>query len=215
MSVSTDPPAHGRVLLLHGIWLRGATLIPLRSRLRAAGFEAHCFDYRSVFATPREHLARLERRIREWPGPGPVHLVGHSMGGLLAVECARAHPELPIGRIVCLGSPVAGSSTAAGLAARGPLGRVLGRAVHLLQQGVLPLPEGFEVGAIAGTLPLGLGRWFGRFEGPHDGTVTVAETQAPGLLDHIEIHATHTGLIYSRAAAAQTVTFLREGRFAR
>ena len=81
----------------------------------------------------REHLARLERRIREWPGSGPVHLVGHSMGGLLAIECARAHPELPIGRILCLGSPLAGSSTAAGVAARGPLGRVLGRAVHLLR----------------------------------------------------------------------------------
>ena len=54
------------------------------ARLRAAGFDAQCFDYRSVFESPREHLARLERRIREWPGSGPVHLVGHSMGGLVA-----------------------------------------------------------------------------------------------------------------------------------
>jgi pimeloyl-ACP methyl ester carboxylesterase len=204
-----------RVLLLHGLWLRGLTLLPLRSRLRAAGFEAECFDYRSVFASPREHLARLERRIREWPGSGPVHLVGHSMGGLLSVECARAHPELPIGRILCLGSPLAGSSTASGVAARGPLGRVLGRAVHLLRQGVLPLPEGFEVGVIAGTLPLGLGHWFGRFEGAHDGTVTVAETRVAGIVDHLEVRTSHTGLIYSRTVTQQTAAFLRVGRFER
>ena len=208
-------PARPRVLLLHGLWLRGATLIPLRARLRAAGFEAECFDYRSVFAHPREHLARLERRVREWPGSGPVHLVGHSMGGLLSIECARAHPELPIGRILCLGSPLTGSSTAAGVAARGPLGRVLGRAVHLLRAGVLPLPEGFEVGVIAGTLPLGLGHWFGRFEGAHDGTVTVAETRATGLIDHLEVRTSHTGLIYSRVVAQQAAAFLREGRFTR
>lgn len=207
-------PARPRVLLLHGLWLRGATLIPLRARLRAAGFEAECFDYRSVFAHPREHLARLERRIREWPGQGPVHLVGHSMGGLLSIECARAHPELPIGRILCLGSPLAGSLGAAALAERGPLGRVLGRAVHLLRQGALPLPEGFEIGVIAGTLPLGLGHWFSRFDGAHDGTVSVAETRAPGLRAHLEVRTSHSGLILSRVVAAQAARFLREGRFA-
>ncbi|MCG6117047.1 MAG: alpha/beta fold hydrolase [Aquimonas sp.] len=206
---STQRP---RVLLLHGLWLRGATLIPLRSRLRAAGFEAQCFDYRSVFAPMREHLARLERRIREWPGEGPVHLLGHSMGGLLAIECARAHPELPIGRILCLGSPLTGSLGAAALAERGPLGRVLGRAVHLLRQGALPLPEGFEIGVIAGTLPLGLGHWFSRFDGAHDGTVSVAETRAPGLHAHLEVRTSHSGLILSRAVAVQAAQFMREGR---
>lgn len=204
-----------RVLLLHGLWLRGLTLLPLRARLRAAGFEAEYFDYRSVLASPHEHLSRLQRRLREWPGEGPIHLIGHSMGGLLSVECARAHPELPIGRILCLGSPLTGSSTAAGVAARGPLGRVLGQAVHLLREGVLPLPEGFEVGVIAGTLPLGLGHWFGRFEGAHDGTVTVAETRPPGLVDHVEVRTSHTGLIYSREVARQAAQFLREGRFER
>jgi pimeloyl-ACP methyl ester carboxylesterase len=206
-------PARPRVLLLHGLWLRGATLIPLRARLRAAGFEAECFDYRSVFAHPREHLVRLERRIREWSGEGPVHLVGHSMGGLLSIECARAHPELPIGRILCLGSPLAGSLGAAALTERGPLGRVLGRAVHLLRQGALPLPEGFEIGVIAGTLPLGLGHWFSRFDGAHDGTVSVAETRAPGLRAHLEVRTSHSGLILSRVVAAQAAQFLREGRF--
>lgn len=92
---------------------------------------------------------------------------------------------------------------------------MLGRAVHLLRAGVLPLPEGFEVGVIAGTLPLGLGHWFGRFEGAHDGTVTVAETRVAGVIDHLEVRTSHTGLIYSRVVAQQAAAFLREGRFTR
>jgi pimeloyl-ACP methyl ester carboxylesterase len=204
-----------RVLLLHGLWLRGFVLLPLRARLRAAGFDAHTFGYASAWSSPRAHLARLQRAIRELPGEGPVHLVGHSLGGLLAVECARAYPELPIGRIVCLGSPITGSSTAVGLIARGPLGRVLGRAIHLLRQGVLPLPEGFQIGVIAGTLKVGLGRWFGQLGESHDGTVALAETQAPELADHVQIRTSHTGLIYSSEVVRQVAVFLREGRFER
>jgi hypothetical protein len=90
---------------------------------------------------------------------------------------------------------------------------VLGRAVHLLRQGALPLPEGFEIGVIAGTLPLGLGHWFSRFDGAHDGTVSVAETRAPGLRAHLEVRTSHSGLILSRVVAAQAAQFLREGRF--
>jgi pimeloyl-ACP methyl ester carboxylesterase len=206
---------HPRALLLHGLWLRGLTLLPLRNRLRAAGIDAHCFDYASVWAHPRAHIERIAERVRALPGSGPVHLIGHSMGGLLAIETARAHPDLPIGRIVCLGSPITGSSTAIGLHGRRGLRRVLGRGTHLLQQGVLPLPEGFEVGMIAGTMRVGLGRWFGLAGEHHDGTVSVDETRASELRDRIEIHASHTGLIYSRTAARQVVAFVREGRFER
>ncbi|WP_395788637.1 alpha/beta fold hydrolase [Aquimonas sp.] len=204
-----------RVLLLHGLWLRGFTLAPLRARLRAASLQAHSLDYASVLSSPREQIVRLERAIRALPGDGPVHLLGHSLGGLLSIECARAYPELPIGRILCLGSPLTGSSTAAGVAARGPLGRVLGKSVHLLRQGALPLPEGFQIGMIAGTLQLGFGRWFTRFEGPHDGTVSVAETRAEGLADHLQLRVSHTGLIYSREVARQAAQFLLHGRFDR
>jgi pimeloyl-ACP methyl ester carboxylesterase len=204
-----------RALLLHGLWLRGLVLLPLQRRLRVAGIDAHCFDYASVWAHPRAHIERIAERVRALPGDGPVHLVGHSMGGLLAIETARAHPELPIGRILCLGSPITGSSTASHLHGRRGLRRVLGRGTHLLQAGVLPLPEGFEVGMIAGTMRLGLGRWFGLAGERHDGTVSVDETRAAELRDHIEIHASHTGLIYSAAAARQVVAFLGEGRFER
>ena len=42
---------------------------------------------------------------------GPVALVGHSLGGLVALEALRRQPDLPVSRVVCLGSPLRGSGT--------------------------------------------------------------------------------------------------------
>ena len=75
------------------------------------------------------------------------------------------------------------------------------------------LPAGVPVGMIAGSRPLGLGQFFGRFEGPSDGTVAVAETRLPGLAAHAVIPASHSGLIVSRVAAELAANFLATGAF--
>jgi len=55
--------------------------------------------------------------------------------------------------------------------------------------------------------------FFGHFDGGHDGTVSIAETQLPGLADHVVVDASHSGLLLSHVAADQAVAFLRTGRF--
>lgn len=200
-----------RVLLIHGLWLRGLTLGPLSRRLREDGFEPQVIDYSSVLHGPeraaREVLARLEA------SDAPVHLVGHSLGGLVALRALSMSAEQAVGRVVCLGSPLAGSAAALGLG-RFPLAPALmGRSRRLLAEGIGSVEGRVDVGSIAGTRAMGLGRFFGRLQGPCDGTVAVEETRVPGLADHCTVHASHTGLILSREAARLTVTFLREGRF--
>jgi hypothetical protein len=54
-----------------------------------------------------------------------------------------------------------------------------------------------EVGVVAGRSPHGLGMFFGHFDGGHDGTVAIAETQLPGLADHVVVDASHSGLLLS------------------
>ena len=66
---------------------------------------------------------------------------------------------------------------------------------------------------VAGRVPHGLGALFGQFDGEHDGTVAVAETRLPGLADHVVVDASHSGLLFSGAAAAQTLAFFQDGRF--
>jgi hypothetical protein len=62
-------------------------------------------------------------------------------------------------------------------------------------------------------VPHGLGALFAGFSGEHDGTVAVAETRLPGLTDHVVVAASHSGLLFSAAAAQQAIAFLRDGSF--
>lgn len=204
-------PAPAHVVLLHGVWMRGLTLVPLARRLRAAGYVPHIFDYASLLRGPAPSVDRLAARLMAL-GPGPVHLVGHSLGGLVALETLIAYHGLPPGRVVCLGSPLGGSCTARGICRR-HLSPVLGRSATLLKSGLHELPRGREVGVIAGSKPIGLGRLFGDFDGLNDGTVAVWETRLPGLADHRVLPVTHTGLVYSRDVAGLVAGFLSLGRF--
>lgn len=191
--------------------MRGLTLWPLARRLQGFGFATDIFDYASLRHGPAPSIDRLAARLLAL-APGPVHLVGHSLGGLIALETAASYGGLPPGRILCLGSPLAGSSAARGMA-RLHLDRWLGRSRTLLKSGLHALPAGREVGVVAGSRPAGLGKVFAGFEGSNDGTVAVWETRLPGLADHRTVPASHTGLIFSRAVARLAAGFLADGRF--
>ncbi|HET6604547.1 MAG TPA: alpha/beta hydrolase [Xanthomonadaceae bacterium] len=201
-----------RVLLLHGLWMRGFTLSRMAGRLRAAGFSVQALDYGTIWQGPQ---AAVEQACSRIAAVGePLHLVGHSLGGMVALECARRDPSR-VGRVVCLGSPLSGSHAANVLSHWPGGGAVLGRSGELLARGVDAWAGANPVGVIAGRLPLGFGFLFGGLGSPHDGTVAVSETRLPGLADHIEVTTTHTGLLFSAEAARQTIAFLRTGRFRR
>ena len=200
-----------KVLLLHGLMMRSPALLPLSWRLRKAGFAPELFSYSTIWRGPGEAMERLAMRLYAMM-PGPVHIVAHSLGGLIALETLNRYQKLPPGRVVCIGSPIAGSSAARGLAAKG-LGLASGRSGTLLRGGLVGLPAGRQVAMIAGARPMGLGQLFSRFDGQNDGTVMVWETRLPGLLDHVIIESSHSGLVFSEQAAHLAATFLEFGHF--
>jgi hypothetical protein len=71
-----------------------------------------------------------------------------------------------------------------------------------------------DMGVIAGTYPMGAGKMVG-MRGVCDGTVLLEETRLPGVTDHIELPASHFGLLVSRMTHAQVEHFLQQGRFCR
>ncbi|MGE8281461.1 MAG: esterase/lipase family protein [Stenotrophomonas sp.] len=198
-----------RVLILHGIWNTRSWLLPLAWRLRSQGFVVDTFGYPSVFGGPEVAVPQLLQRLQ---GRGPVSLVGHSLGGLVALEALRQSPQLEVPRVVCLGSPLRGSGTARVMAEHG-WALALGRSGGLLQHGLPEWQGQAEVGLIAGSVAHGLGALVGALEGDSDGTVGLAETRLPGLADHCVVPVSHSGLVLSPQVAHLTAGFLRQGRF--
>jgi pimeloyl-ACP methyl ester carboxylesterase len=200
------------VILVHGLWMRALAMGALARRLRASGFVVSTYDYASVGLGPQPARQRLRERMARIGGR--VHLVGHSLGGLVALETMR-DVETHDGRVVCLGSPLRGSAAARRLGAW-PIGRALvGRSLDLLHSGVVGWHGRVPVGVIAGAAPYGLGMLLGQFGEPNDGTVAVSETRLDGIADHLVVPSTHTGLIYDDTVARQSAHFLAHGAFAK
>jgi pimeloyl-ACP methyl ester carboxylesterase len=163
-----------------------------------------------------DNVRLLHEFIQDVPGD-TVHVVGHSLGGLLALNTLTQYPDSRKGRIVCLGSPLRGSAAARALASL-PFGEdLLGATMReaVLGGGLTEYRGPREVGVIAGTLTMGLGAVIENLPTPNDGTVAVEETQLPGIKDHLEIPVSHTGMLVSELVVSQTAYFLRHGEFAR
>ena len=206
------PPPTRHVLLIHGIWNARFWLSPLAAKLRAAGLAPRNWGYASVFGGPAQAVPRLVEALRDGP---PTSLVGHSLGGLVALEALRQAPDLPVPRVVCMGTPLRGSRTAAWLADRSADGLLLGRSSQLLRAGCRAWDGAAQVGVVAGNVPHGLGRLVRAFDDASDGTVRIAETRIPGLADHCVVPTSHSGLVLSPLAARQVAAFLLRGRFER
>ena len=209
------------IVFVHGLWFTGHEAILLRRRLAASLNAAERnFPYHSVAATVSETAAALGSFLTGLRADR-LHLVGHSMGGLVILKLFEHPPALAPGRIVLLGPPIQGSRAAEGFA-RLPFGRRwLGRGI---EEAVLdgaprrafdarPWSGTRDIGIIAGRAGFGPGQLVARFDAAHDGTVLVEETRLAGATDHIVLDAHHAGLLFSSAVARQAATFLMHGRF--
>jgi pimeloyl-ACP methyl ester carboxylesterase len=198
------------VILLSGLWAPAIVMSALAMRLGAGGFRCHLFRYGG---RSRALESNAERLLRFADAVGPSHFVGHSLCGLVILEAL--HPARSgVGHVVLLGTPAQGSFSGRRLAGL-RIGRwLLGRSEPLWRErGAARWLRPEPLGVIAGTLPIGLGRALSRLPGPNDGVVCVDETAVEGMRDHITLPVNHSGMILSARVSAQTVEFLRQGRF--
>jgi pimeloyl-ACP methyl ester carboxylesterase len=212
--MSPIPPE--TVVVVHGLWMSGVEAGLLRRRLSDEhGYPTVLFHYATFDAGFSANADRLRDTLDTIESPS-VHLVGHSMGGVMALAALRSRPFTKPGRVVVLGSALNGSMAAERLAGLGAFGEALlgqtGRE-GLLVSVLKDYQPDREVGSIAGTMGVGAGLLLGGLPEPNDGTVAVVETQAPWLKDHLSHHVTHTGLLVSPEVAHQTAHFLRHGTF--
>ncbi|TVO75574.1 MAG: alpha/beta hydrolase [Sedimenticola selenatireducens] len=202
-----------KILLVHGIWMTGIEMSRLRWYLSGHGFDVETFSYHSLRRTPEENAEQLQQFIKRRQYEC-VHLVAHSLGGIVLLNLFDRYPDQPPGRVVLLGAPVQGSMVARRLFAH-PLTRwLIGKAgVRGLIEGAPPWRGQRELGVIAGTSGVGMGRLVGGLYGESDGTVMVSETQIPAAVASHSHSVGHMGMLFSARVASDVAGFLKTGHF--
>ncbi|MGB7991962.1 MAG: alpha/beta fold hydrolase [Candidatus Methylophosphatis roskildensis] len=200
------------VVLVHGLWTGPWVLGALRARLRNEGFSVYAFRYASVRA-PLEATARAFARFIEGIRADTIHVVAHSLGGVVAHEGLLLHPCR--GNVVLLGTPWRGSRAAQQLE-RLPMGAALRG--HVLGDWLDNPRSGWRadnpLGVIAGSCGMGMGRLVAPdLPKPNDGALSLDETTVDGARDRLVLPVSHSGMLLSARVSREIVHFLRHGRF--
>ena len=175
------------VLVLHGLIRTRYSMEIINRHLLDHGFDAHTVAYPSTQAPIETHAQHLSSIIDAIPGTAPIHLVGHSMGGLVARTYLDGNPDSRVRRAVMIGTPNQGAEKA-----------------RFFEQ----------VGIIAGGGPRGRG-YSMILPIDNDGVVTVASTKLPGAVDFCLVRGHHSFLPSILAVRTATLRFLRTGCFHR
>jgi pimeloyl-ACP methyl ester carboxylesterase len=208
------------IVFLHGIARSSRSLASLEQALRADGYRTLNLDYPARAACIADIVATLHQPIAHFAEDcvGRLHFVTHSMGGLVARAYIARYRPARLGHVVMLAPPNEGSEIADLFGSNtlyraffGPAGAelVTKRPDSLCE--VLGTVD-YPLGVIAGDRSLDPVGWL-LLPGANDGRVSVERTRVAGMADHIVIHGTHTLIMNNREAIAQTLHFLKHGRF--
>ena len=211
-------PMDGKAaILIHGIVRSSKSFAKLEKRLEAEGYTVFSFDYPSTRITIPESAAYLEQCIKSLEGIDEIHLVVHSMGGLVVRSMLKKVEDPRITRMVMMGVPNMGAEMADTFktnplfkAIFGPAGQQLVTNPEVFLKD-LPTPK-FEFGILAGARGTEKG-YNPIIPGDDDGTVAVASTRLPGAKDFVSRPVLHSFLMYNNQCIDCTVRFLKEGRF--
>lgn len=210
------------VLLLHGLLRGPGSMGRLHRHLAAAGYQVRDWTYPSSkypLAVHADALRTTLDQLERDPSVERIHLVGHSLGGLvarlaLAPSSEDAHAagigdaapptveRRKVGRLVTLATPHQGSPKASRLMPWfGPHVPILGDLVDTEGAPIhtLGYPVGVEVGTISGS---------------RDRTVPLASSRMPGEHGHYLVDSGHSFIMNHPDTLNGVLRFLTTGSFA-
>ncbi|MGM0452630.1 MAG: esterase/lipase family protein [Thermodesulfobacteriota bacterium] len=216
-----DPGCRGDcVILLHGLGRTERSMVDLAKSLSQSGYCTVNSGYpsmdKTVSAIAEQYLPPMIRQCRQ-AGVEKIHLVTHSLGGIVVRKFLQTH-DLPAGsRIVMISPPNQGSRIVDVLKDNflfewiyGPAGQTLGTSPDSLPNSLAPVDA--QIGVIAGN------RSFNPLlsalvPGEDDGKVSVESAKLPEMQDFIVVEATHTFIMSDDEVIRQVKHFLARGRF--
>jgi pimeloyl-ACP methyl ester carboxylesterase len=200
--MDTSPAAC--VSLVHGYLANKFLLTALARRLGHRGFRPRPWGYWNMQCSLLVHAERFARELESIdadPTVGTVHVVTHSMGGIVARAALDRYRPRKLGRLVMLAPPNRGSFVATATA--GTFGRFLKPVAELSTApdslvNSLPMPDGVEIGVIAAA---------------HDALVSEESTRPVVPHAHVTLPTWHTGLLFRQDTADLVAEFLARGEF--
>ena len=192
------------VSLVHGFFANPMMMTVLGHRLDGHGYLARPWGYRNMRRSILEHAEAFGRELAKLDADravGTIHLVTHSMGGIIARAALDRFRPRKLGRFVMLAPPNRGSFVATATA--GVLGGLFKPVAELSTApdslvNSLGMPSGIDVGVIAAS---------------RDALVAPESTRPDVPHAHVTIPCLHSSLLFRRDAADLVAAFLATGSF--
>jgi len=197
-----NPAEH--VALIHGYLANKYLMAMLARHLRRYGYGTTPWGYWNIRCSLLVHADRFSRELERLdadPAIGTIHLVTHSMGGIVARAALDRFRPRKLGRLVMLAPPNHGSFVAT--RAVPTFGRFLRPVTELSTAAdslvnLLPTPRGIDIGVIAAQ---------------YDALVSEESTHPDVPHAHVTLPTWHTGLLFHLATADHVADFLASGTF--
>ncbi len=208
------------VILLHGLARTSSSMNDMQDALDDAGFVVAKIDYPSR-TQPIETLAgpAVQKGISECRAKtsGTIHVVTHSMGGILFRQYVSTDGVDAFGRTIMLAPPNKGSEAVDALREvpgfqwlNGPAGLQLGT-----DENSVPLrlgPATSDVAVIAGTFSINL-VLSTYLPDPDDGKVSVESTRLDGMCAHLQVDVSHPFIMEDDDVIEEVIAYLQHGKF--
>lgn len=212
------------VILLHGLARTSHSMDMMEQALIDAGYTTANIDYpsRSMKIQDLTDLA-MDKGLNDCQSKNAqtktIHIVTHSMGGILARYYLAKNEMSVLGHLVQLAPPNQGSLVTDQFRREqwykwvtGPAGQQLGTGKDGVP-GLLGAVD-YSTGVIAGNVHSPLDNWLAEvIPGDDDGKVSVDHAKVKGMSDFIVLPYTHISIMKQDEVIQQTLHFLKHGNF--
>ena len=208
------------VVLLHGLGRLSNSMSELETKLAPAGYYVSNIKYPSrsypIDVLALDAIGRGLAQCRS-EGPGEIHFITHSLGGILLRYYLLENTISELGRVVMLGPPNQGSEIVDGLLPLpgfgfigGPAGVALGTGPGSIIDRLGPVE--FDLGIIAGSTNINPLEFL-FIAGPSDSIVSIESTKVRGMNAHMVLPVTHTFMMRNNEVIEQAIHYLKTGSF--